>query len=127
MQENNISFFVLTAFSHMGGIEKFNRAFMKALADLSTPLQLKTTLGGMYDQSFDKHYTEQQHYRAFKGQKLRFVLWAVKQSLRQDVVILGHLNLAPVAVLLKLITGRSSFSRKQFYQAAVDYETDIAG
>jgi phosphatidylinositol alpha-1,6-mannosyltransferase len=103
MQEKKISFFVLTAFSHMGGIEKFNRAFMKALADLSPALALKTTFGGMYDQSFDECYTEQQPYNAGNGKKLQFVLWAVKQSLQQDVIVLGHLNLAPIAVLLKLI------------------------
>ncbi|HLP36117.1 glycosyltransferase family 4 protein [Lacibacter sp.] len=103
MKKKKIAFFVLTAFSHMGGIEKFNRAFIKALAELSTKLQLKTTLGGMYDQSFDKQYTEQQAYHAFNGKKLQFVLWAVKQSLQQDLIILGHLNLAPIAVLLKLI------------------------
>jgi phosphatidylinositol alpha-1,6-mannosyltransferase len=103
MQEKKISFFVLTAFSHMGGIEKFNRAFMKALAELSTTLQVRTTLGGMYDQKFDEQYTAQQAYHSFKGQKLQFVLWAVKQSLRQDVIVLGHLNLSPIAVLLKLI------------------------
>jgi phosphatidylinositol alpha-1,6-mannosyltransferase len=103
MKEKKIAFFVLTAFSHMGGIEKFNRAFIKALADLSTTLQLKTTLGGMYDQQFDKDYTAQQTYHAFKGNKLQFVLWAVKQSLHQDLIILGHLNLAPIAVLLMLI------------------------
>lgn len=103
MQEKKISFFVLTAFSHMGGIEKFNRAFIKALADLSSTHKLKTTLGGMYDQSFDKDYTGQQSYHAFNGKKLRFVLWAVRRSLQQDVIILGHLNLALIAVLVKLI------------------------
>lgn len=103
MKEKKIGFFVLTAFSHMGGIEKFNRAFIKALADLSGTLQLKTTLGGMYDVWFDKDYTAHQHYDAFKGKKFSFVLWALKQSLRKDVIILGHLNLAPIAVLLKLI------------------------
>lgn len=103
MQEKKISFFLLTAFSHMGGIEKFNRAFMKALGDLSTTLHLKSTLGGMYDRSFDEHYTQEQTYHAFKGKKIQFVLWAVKQSVKQDVIILGHLNLALIAVLLKLI------------------------
>lgn len=103
MREKKISFFVLTAFSHMGGIEKFNRAFIKALADLSTPLHLKSELGGMYDHSFDKDYTEQQDYHPFKGKKFRFVLWAVQQSLKQDVIVLGHLNLALIAVLLKKV------------------------
>lgn len=103
MQEKKIGFFVLTAFSHMGGIEKFNRAFIKALGDLSNTFSLKTTPGGMYDQSFDERYTDKQQYHPFKGQKLRFVLWAVKQSLQQDVIILGHLNLALIAYLIKLI------------------------
>jgi glycosyltransferase involved in cell wall biosynthesis len=103
MREKKIAFFVLTAFSHMGGIEKFNRAFIKALGDLSTSLHLKTTQGGMYDESFDNHYTAQQTYHAFKGKKLPFVLWAIRQSLQQDVIILGHLNLAVIGVLLKRI------------------------
>lgn len=106
MQEKKISFFVLTAFSHMGGIEKFNRAFIKALSDLSSSLHSKSTLAGMYDHSFDKQYTAQQTYHAFNGKKLKFVWWAVKQSLQQDVIILGHLNLAPIAVLLKLIASK---------------------
>ena len=87
----------------MGGIEKFNRAFIKALADLSNPLHLKSKIGGMYDHSFDKDYTEQQDYHPFKGKKFRFVLWTVQQSLKQDVIVLGHLNLALIAVLLKMI------------------------
>lgn len=88
----------------MGGIEKFNRAFMKALGDLSSTLKLKSTHGGMYDHSFDAHYTQQQAYHLFKGQKLKFVLWALRQSLKQDVIILGHLNLALIGVVIKRIS-----------------------
>ena len=95
----------------MGGIEKFNRAFIKALADLSNLLQLKITPGGMYDHSFDRDYTQQQDYRTFKGNKFGFVLWAVKQSIQQDIVILGHLNLALVAVLVKMIAPKKKADR----------------
>lgn len=103
MQEKKISFFVLTAFSHMGGIEKFNRAFLKAMADLSTSLALRTCAGGMYDRKVDSQYAVDQPYHVSNGEKIQFVLWAVKQSLKQDIVILGHLNLALIGVLLKLI------------------------
>jgi phosphatidyl-myo-inositol dimannoside synthase len=103
MQEKKISFFVLTTFSHMGGIEKFNRAFIKALADLSSSLHLETSLAGMYDQAFDRNYTQQQTYHPFNGKRLKFVLWAIRQSLKQDVIILGHLNLALIGVFVKRI------------------------
>ncbi len=103
MKEKKIAFFVLTAFSHMGGIEKFNRAFLKALADLSASLSLQPCAGGMYDRKVDSQYTVDQPYHVSNGEKIQFVLWAVKQSLKQDIVILGHLNLALIGVLLKLI------------------------
>lgn len=87
----------------MGGIEKFNRAFIKALADLSASLALRTCAGGMYDRNVDRQYTVDQPYHVSNGKKIQFVLWAVKQSLKQDIVILGHLNLSLIAVLLKWI------------------------
>lgn len=94
---------MLTAFSHTGGIEKFNRAFIKALADLSASLSLRTCAGGMYDRNVDRQYTSDQPYHVSNGKKIQFVLWAIKQSLKQDIVILGHLNLSLIAVLLKWI------------------------
>lgn len=104
MKEKRILFLVLTAFSHMGGIEKFNRAFIKALMDLSLPLSLRNSFAGMYDEQFDERYTKPAFYRAFKGQRIKFVLSALWQSFRQDVIILGHLNLAVIGVLIKLFS-----------------------
>ncbi len=104
MKEKRILFLALTAFSHMGGIEKFNRAFIKALMDLSLPLSLRNSFAGMYDEQFDERYTKPAFYQAFKGQRIKFVLSALWQSFRQDVIILGHLNLAVIGVLIKLFS-----------------------
>jgi phosphatidyl-myo-inositol dimannoside synthase len=101
MRERKLLFLTLTSFSHMGGIEKFNRAFMHALANLASSLSLRLQFAGMYDSKVDELYTGQQPYFAFKGQKLKFVLWSIKQSLQSDIIILGHLNLSVIAVLLK--------------------------
>ena len=103
MKEKRILFLVLTAFSHMGGIEKFNRAFIKALMDLSTTLSLRNSFAGMYDDRFDEQYTQTASYQTFKGQKIRFVFSAVMQAFKQDVIVLGHLNLALIGVLIKLV------------------------
>lgn len=103
MKEKRILFLVLTAFSHMGGIEKFNRALIKALMDLSVPLSLRNSLAGMYDDRFDAQYTQGALYQVFGGQKIRFVFSALMQAFKQDVIILGHLNLALIGVLIKLV------------------------
>ena len=63
MKEKRILFLVLTAFSHMGGIEKFNRAFIKALMDLSTTLSLRNSFAGMYDDRFDEQNTQGSNYK----------------------------------------------------------------
>ncbi|MEJ8816984.1 glycosyltransferase family 4 protein [Lacibacter sp. H407] len=103
MKEKRILFLVLTAFSHMGGIEKFNRALIKALMDLSPTLSLRNSFAGMYDDRFDAQYTQGARYHVFNGQKISFVFSAVMQAFKQDVIVLGHLNLALIGVLIKLL------------------------
>lgn len=102
MKEKRILFLVLTAFSHTGGIEKFNRALIKALMDLSSTLSLRNSFAGMYDAVVDDRYTASASYRLLKGNKVRFVVSSVLQAFQQDVIILGHLNLALIGVLMKL-------------------------
>lgn len=87
----------------MGGIEKFNRAFIKALNDLSASLSLQLCFAGMYDSSADDQYTCKQPYHSFQGQKLKFVLWSIRQALKSDVLVLGHLNLAMIGVVVKML------------------------
>nr|WP_294908117.1 glycosyltransferase family 4 protein [uncultured Lacibacter sp.] len=106
MNGQRILFLTLTSFSHTGGIEKFNRAFIKALNDLSSGLSLQLCFAGMYDTSADEQYTSTHPYHSFKGRRLKFVFWSIRQALKNDVVVLGHLNLAVIGVIAKLLSPR---------------------
>ncbi len=103
MQQRKIRFLALTAFSSMGGIEKFNRAFMKAMIDLQQPLNFQASFAGMYDDHSDAAYIPPESFQAYSGKRIRFVLQNVLQSLRVDELIIGHMNLAMVGVLYKLL------------------------
>lgn len=103
MQQKKILFLTLSVFSLTGGIEKFNRAFIKALGNLVEPLMLQSSVTSLYDNKGDEHYCGHQLFRGSKGNRFAFVCSAFAQALRQDVVILGHLNLALIGVVLKLV------------------------
>lgn len=85
----------------MGGIEKFNRAFMKAMVDLQEPLNFQASFAGMYDDHSDAAYVPPESFQAYSGNRIRFVIQNIVQSLRVDELIIGHMNLAVVGVLYK--------------------------
>jgi len=103
MQQRKIRFIVLTAFSSMGGIEKFNRAFMKAMIDLQQPLNFQASFAGMYDDHSDAAYVPPESFQAYSGNRFRFVIQNLLQALRVDELIIGHMNLAVVGVLYKFL------------------------
>ena len=82
----------------MGGIEKFNRAFMKALLQLSF---VKPFFAGLHDQKTDERYVPQQLFQPYHGKQLLFVLQNILRSFQQDELILGHINLAIIGVVFK--------------------------
>ena len=101
MRQRKIRSLMLTAFSSMGGIEKFNRAFMKAMVDLQQPLNYRASFAGMYDDHSDAAYVPTESFQAFSGNRIRFVVQNVLQLFRVDELIIGHMNLAIVGVLYK--------------------------
>lgn len=101
MQQRKILFLALTVFSSTGGIEKFNRALIKAMVDLQSILPARFFFAGMYDTRSDAAYTAPALFRAYSGKRARFVLENLLQSLRMDELIIGHLHLAAIGVLYK--------------------------
>lgn len=101
MQQRKIQFIVLASFSTTGGIEKFNRAFMKALVELQQPLALDVQFSGAYDHGSDKRYVPAGKFHPFKGNRLFFVADTIAGSVSKDELILGHINLAVTGVLYK--------------------------
>lgn len=100
--KNNILFLYLTAFSQTGGIEKFNCAFCKALGEINT--SGKTTVYSLYDRHPDLRYlSEKTVFNGFCSKYLAFIFKSLIAAIRCNLIILGHINLAPVGFLIKVL------------------------
>lgn len=100
---NKILFLTLHTFSLTGGIEKVNRAIVKALADLKKDYQLLS----MYDRAVDERYTTAKTFKGFKGNRIAFALSTFSRSINANVVILSHINLLVFAWLIKKLKPRT--------------------
>ncbi len=96
-------FLYLSAFGVTGGIEKFNKAFMKALSEISAEGSHECTVLSSHDNLYDKKYFLQGRFKGFNGKKIRFTLAAVKEGKNCERVFVGHINIAAAALLIKLI------------------------
>lgn len=103
MQQHKIHFIVLSSFSATGGIEKFNRAFMKAMVQLQQPLCFTASFAGMYDHGVNAQYVPAKNFKGFGGSRILFVLQSLLQCFSTDVLIIGHMNLALIGVFYKLV------------------------
>lgn len=89
-----ILFLNLKAFSITGGIEKFNRAFLKALSELEKEGLVVADGWSMHDDKCDAKYFEPEHYRCFKGNRFQFVYNCWKAGKKYDKIMIGHINLS---------------------------------
>lgn len=101
-QKKRVLFYYLSAFSHTGGIEKFNRCFIKALNELP-PEEFLPTIISVYDSDCDKRYNQSLPFKGFGRKRGLSVGYMIMQLFKCDTLVLGHINLAIVGVLLKLI------------------------
>ena len=97
----HVLFLNLTTFSAAGGIEKFNKCFLKSLKRLELEGRLTSTALSPYDKEGDERYYRKRHYRGFNGRKTRFSFHAIRSAANADLVVLGHLNLAPVGWMIR--------------------------
>jgi phosphatidyl-myo-inositol dimannoside synthase len=96
-------FLNLTAFSQTGGIEKFNRCFTKVLNTLSAEKKAEVHVSGVYDNLPDERYISIKKFNGYKGKKLLFTACEIYRARKYDTVIIGHINLAVLAVCIKLL------------------------
>lgn len=89
-----ILFLNLKAFSITGGIEKFNRSFLKALSELEKEGLVVADGWSMHDDQCNAKYFNPEYYGCFKGKKLKFVYECWKAGTKYDKIILGHINLS---------------------------------
>lgn len=93
----------LTAFSQTGGIEKFNSCFLLALKELSDENGWKHAAAILYDTAAHTRYYPQEQFSGYGKSKLRFMLGSLWQSRKFSTIVIGHINLAPLALLIKTL------------------------
>lgn len=98
-----IHFLILSAFKFTGGLEKFNRAFMKALSDISSEQEFELFVKSSHDELPDDRYISKNKFKGFRGNKIKFAISCLAEAIKMDLVFIGHINLAPVAILLKIL------------------------
>jgi phosphatidylinositol alpha-1,6-mannosyltransferase len=94
-------FLNLTAFSKTGGLEKFNRSFLKAMNELKGINN--SCSHSAYDTVADEKYYPQRQYKGFAGKLAPFIINSVIKAARYDEVIVGHINVAIVGCLIKTL------------------------
>lgn len=99
----NVLFLNLTAFSKNGGLERFNKCFLKALSELDKEGLTNTTCFSAYDEIADETYFSQEKYHGFKQNKLKFVVNSILHARKHDLIFLGHINLSVIGVIIKKI------------------------
>ncbi|MCL6495356.1 MAG: glycosyltransferase family 4 protein [Ignavibacterium sp.] len=98
-----VHFLILSAFKFTGGLEKFNRAFMKALYDVSLEEKFELFVKSSHDELPDERYISNNKFVGFAGSKIKFAISCLSEARKMELVFIGHINLASVAVLLKLL------------------------
>lgn len=92
----------LDAFRQIGGIEKFNKAFMKALYDISKDGEIHYKAFSVCDDKPDTRYIKVEKHKGFRNRKYSFAINAFLEGLKSDLVVIGHLNLASIGLLIKI-------------------------
>ena len=96
-----VLFLNLTAFSQTGGIERFNKCFLKALSDLDREHITDSHSFSLYDNAVSELYYTATRYKGFRKNKAAFILQSIFSARKFDVIILGHINLAIVGIAIK--------------------------
>lgn len=97
-----VLFLYLRAFSGIGGIENFNKAFMKASEELSIKNNNDFKACSLHDHSQDDRYISSSNFKGFWGSRITFILQSIVLGLRSDIVIIGHVNLAIIGRVIKM-------------------------
>jgi len=103
----NVLFLTLKTFCHTGGIEKVNRILMKVGSDLSAQHLIRFNALDAYDDLPSQKYISSKRFLGFKGNLLKFILVATKKGIKNDIVLLSHINSSLVGVIIKTLSPKT--------------------
>ena len=93
-------FVYLSAFTQTGGIETVNRSLMYCL---NGDNRISAESYGLHDSVMDARYFPRYLFKGFSGKRLKFMYHLMMNSRKWKRVIVGHINLAPSVVLMRLL------------------------
>lgn len=96
-------FLYLKAFSSTGGIENYNKLFIKALSELYSNQNRSLKVLSLYDVEPDTRYITSDVFLNTSGNKIRFVTTSLLKAIKHDLVIISHLNLSILVLMIKLL------------------------
>lgn len=103
-----VSFLYLDAFSDTGGIQAFNRNFLRACHDIALDQNIHFCSYSFKDRKEDLVAFDNIRKKTAEGSKIKFVVRAFLQSCGANKILLAHFNLVfPLAILLRLFSPRS--------------------
>jgi len=98
-----VLFLNLMAFKQTGGLEKFNRSFLKALVENEVQAGMVTQAYSLCDTIANEAYYPSDKYKGFGYHKVKFTISSILQGLKADCIILGHINLSIIGFFINLI------------------------
>jgi len=105
-----IVFVALGVYGEMGGIEQFNRRVARCLSELRAPLGLKSRIVALWDSVRDSvQAPEPAVFFGGNSRKARTACEFMRSvaCLRPDIILYGHILLAPLAAAAKVLSARS--------------------
>ena len=84
-----------------GGIERFNKCFLKALSVLDKDKKTYSVSMSAHDTDIIEKYTDVDKYKSFNGKKASFTFKSVLAARNFDCIVLGHINLALIGLAIK--------------------------
>ncbi len=100
-KSQNILFVTLDTFSRMGGIQWYNRLFGKGLILNSKAHNYTVSQYSLYDHLPDELYFPASAFKGYKGSKVSFTAALAPRLKSADILVVGHINLASVALWYK--------------------------
>lgn len=104
-----ILFLTLRTFSQTGGIEKVSKVAGKALYELCEESGGELKVCSMYDTKTDsdEKYFPAKAFTGFGIQKIKFSFKCVYEGIKNETVILTHINLLPIGFAIKLFSSKT--------------------
>ena len=97
-----VFFVYLKAFGQVGGIETFNKYFIKAL---NSDKNINSVIVSFYDLHLE--IPKDIDVITFEGNLLKLIKYLFKTIKKDSLVFFGHINLLPVAILIRLLKGNN--------------------